>query len=173
MRKIILAVAASLDGLIEGQLGEYDWCFTDQDYGMQSFLDSIDTIIMGRKSFEVAGANPFPEKKCYVFSRNSLQQLPGIDWIQGDAATRVTEIKSIPGKDIWLFGGAALANDLLKQQLVDEIWISIHPIILGSGKPLFASLPGRIQLELKESIAYSSGLVSVSYQVLYKENALL
>lgn len=167
MRKIILGVASSLDGLIEGPRGEYDWCFTDQDYGMQAFLQSIDSIIMGRKSFEVAGTIPFPGKKCYVFSRSIHQELPGIEWIKGDAVARTAEIKSQSGKDIWLFGGAELSNDLLKHRLVDEIWLSIHPIILGSGKPLFAGLPDRIALELKDTKTYSSGLVSVSYAVLY------
>ena len=75
MRKVTLGLAVTLDGYIEGANGEYDWCFTDQDYGITEFVESIDAIFYGRKSFEMAGANLYPDKKAYIFS-NSLKTAP-------------------------------------------------------------------------------------------------
>ncbi len=72
MRKVILNLAVALDGYIEGPNGEYDWCYTDQDYGMTDFLQSTDAIFFGRKSYEVllgTEKNPYPEKKKYIFSK--------------------------------------------------------------------------------------------------------
>src|SRR5687768_2822250 len=112
MRKIILGVAVTLDGLIEGPNGEYDWCFTDQDYGMTPFLKRIDAIFFGRKSYEMmnsvegAGPNPFGKKKGYVFSNTVPQnKYPGVEVISGDVKNKVDKIKSEKGLDIWLFGG--------------------------------------------------------------------
>lgn len=75
----------------------------------------------------------------------------------------VEKIKHEPGKDIWLFGGASLTSSLMNLGLVDEIWLSIHPILLGSGKPLFTGITNRIPLQLLESKTYETGLVSVKY----------
>ena len=77
MRKIILNVAVSLDGFIEGPNGEFDWCFTDQDYGMSDFMKSIDAILFGRKSYELMlkmSKNPFPEKMKYIFSKTKKRR---------------------------------------------------------------------------------------------------
>lgn len=170
MRKVILNVAISLDGLIEGPNGEYDWCFTDQDYGMKNFLNRIDTIFYGRKSYmmmmkEGGGMNPFGSKQSFVFS-NTMPAHPDYVLVKGDIARAVMEIKSAHGKDIWLFGGAALTASLLKDNLVDELLLAVHPIILGKGKELFASIPHRVKTQLIASHAYSSGLVSLHYQVM-------
>lgn len=171
MRKLILGLAVSLDSFIEGPNGEYDWCFTDQDYGMSDFFTRTDTIFIGRKSYELLQgmSDPvpgMPVMKTYVFS-NTLNQLKsGDEIITGDIVKRVAEIKNEPGKDIWLFGGAALTTSLMNEKLVDEVWLSVHPVLLGSGKPLFTGITNRIHLELKESKAYSSGLVSLTYDVI-------
>lgn len=166
MRKVILGVAVSLDGFIEGPHGEYDWCFTDQDYGMKDFLKRIDTVLYGRKSFEMAGGNVFPDKKAYVFS-NKLNQAEGAVVLKGDVTTALAKLKAEPGKDMWLFGGAELTTSLLNGQQVDELWLAVHPILLGKGKLLFQGLPGRIHTRLISQKAYSSGLVSLSYEVKY------
>ncbi|HEY9005461.1 MAG TPA: dihydrofolate reductase family protein [Ohtaekwangia sp.] len=164
MRKIILGVAVSLDGLIEGPNGEYDWCFTDQDYGMEDFLKRIDAIFYGRKSFEVASNYIFPSKKRYIFS-NTLAEVPEeATLVQGDGVEEAKKIMSQPGKDIWLFGGASLTTAFLHANLVDEIWLSIHPIILGSGKPLFRGVQERKHFILRETKTYNTGLVSVLYE---------
>ncbi len=168
MRKIVLQLAISLDGLIEGPNGEFDWCFTDGDYGMTEFLNRIDAILIGRKSFELAqslgGSTPdFPEIKEYVFS-NTLSHLEGNrELVRGDIETRVKEIKQQPGKDIWLYGGASLTTQLINLNLVDEIMLAVHPILLGAGKPLFQDIAQRKMLRLIESKPYPSGLVMLSY----------
>lgn len=168
MRKLILNVAVSLDGLIEGPNGEYDWCFTDQDYGMKAFFNRIDAVFMGRKSYDLMlslenGMSDFPKMEQYVFS-NTLQE-PASGWtlVQGNVAEQVHEIKNRPGKDIWLFGGAALTANLLSAGLVDELSLAVHPIVLGQGKPLFSSIPERLGLHLLEAKTYSSGMVILTY----------
>jgi dihydrofolate reductase len=170
MRKIILGLAVSLDGYIEGPNGEFDWCFTDQDYGMNAFFNRIDTIFIGRKSYELMLKMPsndfeMPKYEEYVFS-NTLTTVEGDrKLIAGDLASQVNAIKSTSGKDIWLFGGASLLDSLLKLKLVDELWLSVHPILLGTGKRLFSTVDNRIQLKLLESINYNTGLVSLRYQI--------
>jgi len=163
MRKIILGVAVSLDGYIEGPNGEYDWCFTDQDYGMTEFMSGIDVILYGRKSYEMAGGNIFPDKKAYVFSNTLKQPLSDAEIIQGDATRVIQKMKEESGSDIWLFGGANLTTSLLNANLVDELWLSIHPLLLGSGKLLFQHISERKQFTLKDVKTYSSGLVSLRY----------
>lgn len=175
MRKIILGLAVTLDGYIEGPNGEYDWCFTDQDYGLSEFFSRIDTIFIGRKSYEIAqqyaqsnngetipGMPPMTE---YVFSNTLKSVKEGAILISGDSMAEARKIKEQPGKDIWLFGGAALTDAMMKEGLVDEIWMSVHPILLGSGKPLFRQQENRTQLTLIESKAYETGLVSLRYRI--------
>ena len=173
MRKIILQLAVSLDGFIEGPNGEYDWCFTDQDYGMTAFFQRIDSVFYGRKSYELVSsiedatndsAMPgFPKLKEYIFS-NTLQTVkPSAHLVSGDIQAAVTQIKKEPGKDIWLFGGASLTTSLLNMGLVDELSLAVHPIILASGKPLFHHIANRISLSLIQTQSYPSGLVSLTY----------
>jgi dihydrofolate reductase len=170
MRKIILGVAVSLDGFIEGPNGEYDWCFTDQDYGMKQFLNSVDAIFYGRKSYELmakmeggSGMDMFGKKKNYIFS-TTLKTVPENYSLVSDSA-EVDRIKKEDGKNIWLFGGANLTSSFLKQKLVDELWLAVHPIVLGRGKPLFEGVDERIMLELMDSQTYNTGLVSLNYRV--------
>src|SRR5215471_12430363 len=149
MRKIILGVAVSLDGFIEGPNGEFDWCFTDQDYGMSDFLKRVDSTFVGRKTYELSltmeGGNAgFPQLKEYVFSTTLDRVKKGSVLIKNDIKEQVEKIKHENGKDIWLFGGANLAASLINMGLVDELWLSIHPIILGSGKPLFSDVKTRV-----------------------------
>lgn len=170
MRQVILGLAVSLDGFIEGPNGEYDWCFMDQDYGMTAFMNRIDAVFVGRKTYEMslgmdADTGGFPKMEEYIFS-NSLDKVKdGAVLIKGDLKTEVEKIKKKTGKDIWLFGGASLTTSLLNLKLVDEIHLSIHPVILGGGKPLFNHIKERIKLELIDSKIYSTGLVSVKYRV--------
>ncbi|MBX2906009.1 MAG: dihydrofolate reductase [Taibaiella sp.] len=171
MRKVILGLAVSLDGFIEGPNGEYDWCYTDQDYGMTDFLNSVDTILFGRKSYEVAiaagdnyGMPDLPKMKEYVFSTTLRSVKPGAVLVKEDTVGAVKQIKADPGKDIWLFGGAALTSSLIKDGLVDELWLSVHPILLGKGRPLFDGLQRRYELELLDTKVYDTGLVSMRYR---------
>jgi dihydrofolate reductase len=170
MRKVILSLAVSLDGLIEGPNGEYDWCFTDQDYGMTEFLKNVDAIFYGRKSYELMKKDGVGElwagKKQYVFSNTMKSKDNEFELISGHIEQRVKEIKSLQGKDIWLFGGSTLANSLLNLELVDEISMAVHPLLLGKGKPLFSGLNGRIKTKLLHTKTYDTGLVFLTYQVM-------
>lgn len=169
MRKVILGVAVSLDGFIEGPNGEYDWCFADQDYGMSTFFKRIDAMFMGRKSYEVAktmkGENPWAGIRTYVFSK-TLKTLddPNASVVSGENfEQQILEVTNSPGKDIWLFGGAELTTAFINKGLVDEFWLAVHPLILGRGKPLFQNIDTRKKLVLKESKVYETGLVSLTY----------
>jgi dihydrofolate reductase len=166
MRKIILNLAVSLDGFIEGPSGEFDWCFDDQDYGLKAFFSSIDAIFMGRKSYELVksmGDDLCQGKKIYVFSRTLKEVAPGEELIAANLEEQVKQIKHSGGKDIWLFGGASLISSFINSHLIDEFMLSVHPIILGGGKPLFIDVKNRTLLKLQEAKTYSSGLVQLLY----------
>ena len=168
MRKIILNLAISLDGFIEGPNGEYDWCFTDQDYGMAAFFDRVDTIFIGRKSWELTQTmtDPvpgMPVMKEYVFSNTLKEVKPSQTIVSGDIIKAVNEIKAAEGKDIWLFGGASLTRTMMNADLIDEYSLAIHPILLGSGKLLFPKLDQRLPLKLTDCKTYSSGLIIANY----------
>lgn len=173
MRKVILGLAITLDGYIEGPNGEYDWCFTDQDYGLNEFFSRIDAVFIGRKSYAVAQAYAeanngllvpgMPPVREYIFSR-TLKDIKGDAVLLSDnAMAEARKIKAQPGKDIWLYGGASLTDALMAEGLVDELWLSVHPILLGSGKPLFRPQHNRTQLTLLDSKTYETGLVSLRY----------
>lgn len=178
MRKVILGLAVSLDGYIEGPKGEFDWCFTDQDYGMADFLKSIDAIFYGRKSYEmmmrmtteqpnveVPEVNPFASKKSYVFSNTLNKAYEGTELVTGNLVKEVLRMKNGKGKNIWLFGGANLVTSFLNEGLIDEIGLAVHPIILGAGKLLFQQINGRKHFTLMDSKTYSTGLVYLTYQI--------
>ena len=171
MRKVILGVAVSLDGFIEGPNGEYDWCFTDQDYGLSDFFKRVDTIFIGRKTYEMTltmgdNANSsFPKFKEYIFSTTLDKVKDGASLIKSNTKIEVENIKKQKGKDIWLFGGAGLTTSLINLGLVDEISLAVHPILLGRGKPLFNNIKDRIKLTLVDTKTYSTGLVSLTYNI--------
>lgn len=168
MRKIILNLAVTLDGYIEGSKGEYDWCFTDQDYGMKAFLDRTDAIFLGRKSYDLLTTTepgPFPGKKKYVFSNTLNDVAEGYLLVKGDIAEEAKLIASAPGRDIWLFGGAMLITAFVNAGLVDEFQLSIHPLLLGSGKLLFQHLKDTVPLKLMDCRQYETGLVQLCYSL--------
>ncbi len=168
MRKIILNLALSLDGFIEGPNGEYDWCLTDQDYGMSDFFKRIDTVFIGRKSWELTQTmtDPvpgMPAMKEYIFSNTITKVKPEQTIVSGDIVKAVNEIKALEGKDIWLFGGASLTKSLMNNDLIDEYSLAVHPLLLGGGKPLFPQLDQRKPLKLADCKTYSSGLAILTY----------
>jgi dihydrofolate reductase len=171
MLKLILSLAVSLDGFIEGPNGEYDWCFTDQDYGLSDFFKRVDSLFIGRKSYELmqkmgeAGSAGFPKLKEYIFSTTLDKVKEGATLIKNNIKAEVEKIKNEKGKDIWLFGGAGLTKSLLNLGLIDEISLAVHPVILGAGKPLFSDIDKRINLKLIDTKTYSTGLVSLVYHL--------
>lgn len=167
MRNVILNLAVTLDGYIEGPNGEYDWCYTDQDYGMTDFMKRTDAIFFGRRSYEVlvgTEKNPYPKKKKYKFSKTMKTASGSVQIIGDNLMEEVMKIKNQSGKDIWLFGGASLAASLMNARLVDELQLSVHPILLGKGKPLFQGLIDRMNFTLIDTKKYSTGLVQLFYR---------
>ncbi|MEG3846601.1 dihydrofolate reductase family protein [Microcoleus sp. herbarium19] len=167
MRKIVLFIASSLDGYIARVSGDIDWLFTDQNYGYTKFLDSIDTVFMGRKTYEQVltfGEYPYQEKKSYVFTKNRDFQATSDVEVVTELESFVNNLRLLDGQNIWLVGGSLLIRDFLNKNLVSEIILSVHPIILGEGIPLFAN-PNTTALQLTGCQTYSSGLVQLSYNV--------
>jgi dihydrofolate reductase len=189
MRKIILNVAVTLDGFIEGPEGEIDWCkFDDSEMGEGSpfdkFLSGIDTIFYGRVSYDLWGQyNPGnnasnPEKKLwesvhskkkYVFSK-ILKPDGKATFITSDITENVQAIKSSSGKNIWLYGGAGLITSFMNLKLVDSYLLAVHPVILGSGKPLFSEIKQRISLKLNQVIPSKSGVILMEYDTERNKN---
>ena len=173
MRKLILSVAVTLDGFIEGPHGEYDWCFTDQDYGLSDLLNRVDSAFLGRKTYELTkkmdsnDESGLPDLKQYIFSTTLKNVKVGETLIGDNVHEEVEKIKNQNGKDIWLFGGASLTTTLINLGLVDEISLAVHPILLGEGKKLFSNTNQKIKLSLIGSQSYSTGLVTLSYNIEY------
>lgn len=177
-RKVILDLAISLDGYIEGPNGEVDWCVMEPEMDFPKFLSQIDTIFYGRKSYDKWGQHK-PHRKAlksdqimwtlihskqkYVFSRTAKSGGKGVTYINGDIAAQVAEMKNQQGKNIWLYGGSKLIESFMQLDLIDEYRLSVHPVILGAGKPLFPQLENRLSLTLKDTRTFSSGVVQLIY----------
>lgn len=177
-RRIILDLAVTLDGFIEGKSGEVDWCIMDPDMGFPDFLKRIDTVLYGRKSYDLWGqyipADEAPEsekeiwdlvhsKKKYVFSRTQKESGRQATYIKDNISEMIDQLKNEPGRDIWLYGGASLITTFINLKLVDELRLSIHPVVLGDGTPLFTDLKQRLNLKLVDSKVFASGVVQVVY----------
>lgn len=178
MRKVILDLAVTLDGFIEGPNGETDWCILDDDMDFPGFLSGIDTILYGRVSYDSwgqfePGTEAGPEerklwdaihaKEKFVFSKQSRQD-ERATFINSDIAGVVADIKQKEGKDIWLYGGASLIRTFILSGLIDTYRISVHPVALGAGKPLFENLKERLNLKLVKTNVFRSGVVQLVYQ---------
>ncbi|OAS15782.1 dihydrofolate reductase family protein [Paenibacillus oryzisoli] len=179
-RKIILDLAVTLDGFIEGKNGEVDWCIMDPDMGFVDFLHQIDTILYGRKSYDLWGQftpemeqtdddhemwNLVHSKDKYVFSRTQQAADDKAIYIHDHITEEVTKLKNKPGRDIWLYGGGSLITTFINLGLVDEFRLSVHPVILGEGKPLFTDIKQRLNLELVNTRTFSSGVVQMVYRL--------
>jgi dihydrofolate reductase len=167
MRKIILFIASSLDGYIARTSGAVDWLFTNQDYGYADFLAGVDTILMGRRTYEqVLSFGEFPYKgiQCFVFSRTrGGERDEYVTFISDNIESFIEGLKNSTGKNIWLVGGLEVIQYFIIHDLIDEFVISVHPIVLGDGIPLFrAPLPMRI-LSFKKCWAFDTGLVQLTY----------
>lgn len=179
-RKIILDLAVTLDGYIEGENGEIDWCIMDSEMGFTNFLNQIDTILYGRKSYDLWGQftpendSPDPEKEIwemvhskekYVFSRTQKGTDNKVIFINDNILEEVNILKNKPGKDMWLYGGASLITSFIDLGLIDEYRLSVHPVILGKGKPLFKDVKQRLNLKMVNTKTFSSGVVQLIYHL--------
>lgn len=170
MRKIILYIASSIDGYIARQSGEVDWLFTDQDYGYTEFFAQIDTVIMGSKTYLQVlnfGEYPYQEKECFVFSKTLQSETNhNVKFVGSDWKDFINTLRQSDGGDIWLVGGSAMIYYFMHHNFIDELILSIHPIILGNGIPLIVNDANlETKLELKDVKTYDSGLVQLSYDL--------
>lgn len=171
MKKIILYIAVSMDGFIAKKDGSVAWLdipdHDNNDYGYSSFYEGIDTTLMGNKTYEqVLGFGvdfPYPTKKNYVFSRSEHPDTEYVSFVQGDILTFIEQLKQEKGKDIWLVGGGQLNSLFLKHHLIDEIIISVMPVVLGTGLTLFGDMEMEMSFDLKEVQSFKSGVVQMVY----------
>jgi len=171
MRKVTFGVANSLDNFIARADHGLDWLLWTDEVAtmMKEFWQTIDTIVMGRKTYEVAlnaGHSSDSGVKTYVCSR-TMEKSPeeSVTIVAGDAAEFLRELKAQEGKGIALMGGGELARSVFEADLIDEVVLNIHPVLLGSGIPLFHPMTRQIDLELVECKVLAKGCVCVTYRV--------
>jgi dihydrofolate reductase len=174
MRKVTFGGANSLDNFFARKDDAVDWLLWSKEAAafMTEYWKTIDTIVMGRKTYEVAlrmsagSKNPYAGVKTYVFSRTMKNKRgSGVDIIADDAAEFVLKLKAQEGKDICVMGGGLLAKSLFEADVIDEIGFNIHPVLLGSGIPLFHEMKRQIDLELIDCKPFKNGCVLVRYRV--------
>lgn len=168
MRKIRLFIASSLDGYIARTTGEVDWLFTDQDYGYTEFFNQVDTLIMGNKTYQQVlsfGDYPYTNKEVFVLSK-TLQGVTEYQakFVNFEWENFIEKLRQSSGGDIWLVGGTQTIYFFLQHGWIDELILSIHPIILGNGLPLiFKDAHLQTQLTLQDVKNFDSGLLQVTY----------
>jgi dihydrofolate reductase len=178
MRKLLVSNVMSFDGFFAGPNGELDWHVVDNEFFAYAaeMLRSIDTIILGRLTYEVmfahwpsAPKDEIAEKMNgsakVVFSRT----LDKADWnnttlLKGDLVDEVSKLKRLPGKDMVVLGSASIASPLLEAGLVDDYRVIINPVLLGRGKPLFTGIETQISLKLLGTKLFGSGVVLLRYR---------
>ena len=188
MRNLVYYVACTIDGFIAGEDGSFDAFLRDGDHLgdlVRFFPDTIpghlrdrlgvtapnqlfDVVLMGRRTYEVGlregVTSPYPHLEQYVFSR-SMPASPdaSVELVRDDSLDRVRQLKTRPGRDIWLCGGAQLASALFSE--IDELILKVNPVLLGSGIPLFAGGVSPTTLELLDGHSYRNGFMRVRYRV--------
>jgi dihydrofolate reductase len=179
MRKVILDLAVSLDGFIEGPNGEIDWIVMDDSVGngLVDFLKDIDTIFYGRVSYDLWGQYQAAEdaseaeknlwaavhsKEKFVFSHTAKGDGKAT-YVHSNIADTVNEVRNSPGKDIWLYGGGSLITTFINLDLIDVYRLAIYPVIIGAGKPLFNNLEHRVNLQLNEAKGAPNGVTMLEY----------
>lgn len=170
-RKLVLYIAMSLDGYIAAENDDLSFLSAveqeGEDYGYTEFINTIDTIILGRKTYDkvISMGYPYPMhgEKVYVITRSEKPSIGSVEFYSGDLNELVGLLKQQPGKNIFCDGGADIVNLLLKAGLFDEITISIIPVLLGSGVRLFQGGGVEQKLKLVSSKSFPKGLVQLHY----------
>jgi len=173
-RKLVLYISMSLDGFLATNDDDLSWLSVvekeGEDYGYAEFNKTVDTYIVGRKTYETVlkltgGEFPVSEQhKCYVITRQERKNENGITFYSGNIKELINKLKSETGKTIYCDGGGQIVKLLMDENLIDEYRVSIIPIILGDGKRLFKGGTPMINLTALPSKHYESGLVHLRYE---------
>ncbi len=178
-RKIIVHVAVSADGFIARRDGAFDWLdrpHPKHNYGMDGFYQSIDTILWGRRTCDmaldfqkrgVAGAAFDTRVNNYVFTHTLPTEPPpaSVQFIDRPIKEFAAELRSQPGKDVWIMGGAGIIGSFLDAGEVDEFLLTVIPVFIGEGIPLMAPRQRTVELKLIASKAFEDGVVTLHYSV--------
>lgn len=173
-RNVIVHIGTSADGYIARPDGDLEWLTARPKpqgfYGMSGFMKSIDTRLLGRKTYEVGlrmGAKFDSKSRTIVFSRNAPpHDAPsGVEFAHGAIGPFVRSLREQPGKDMWLMGGGDLIASFLDEQAIDEFVISVTPVFIGEGIPLIARRHRHVPLELRSVERFEDGVVQLRYRV--------
>jgi len=173
-RKVIVHIGASADGYIARPDGDLEWLTSRPApagfYGMDTFMRSIDTKVLGRKTYEMSlrlGAKFDSKSRYIVFSRRTApaDAPSGVEFVNEAIGPFVSRLRAQPGKDIWLMGGGEIIASFLDEQAIDEFVISVAPVFIGEGIPLIAPRHRHVPLELLSSERFEDGLVQSRYRV--------
>ncbi|MBX7107576.1 MAG: dihydrofolate reductase family protein [Chitinophagales bacterium] len=172
-RKVLLYIAMSLDGRIAKPDGDIRFLETveqpGEDYGYAAFVASIDTVIWGRKTYDkvqtFGTAIPHADKRIFVITRTSRPATGNITFYSGNLKKLIAELKDAEGKHIYIDGGAELVSALLKEELIDELYISIISVVLGEGILLFKDGLPEMPLKLLSAKTFEKGLTQLHYEV--------
>ncbi|WP_102692298.1 dihydrofolate reductase family protein [Rummeliibacillus pycnus] len=171
-RKLKLFIATSLDGYIATEDESLEWLFNvegEGDNGYSEFFGTVDTVLMGRKTYDwllenTAGEYPYKNEECYVFTRSRIEDTENVKFINDPVVHFTKELQKQNGKDIWLVGGGELIHSFIKETLIDELIITVAPIILGNGIPLFKKSDIQTNLSLIRTRTFHQ-FVELHYQV--------
>ena len=173
-RKVILYISMSLDGYLATNDDDLSWLSIveneGEDYGYSKFNDSVDTYIVGKKTYDVIlslTGGEFPQASqhdCYVITRQKIENIPGVTFYNGEIEKLILDLKQKPGKNIYCDGGAKIVQLLLQKNLIDEFIISVIPIILGDGKRLFLGDVPTQKLTALPPKVFPSGLIQLHYK---------
>ena len=173
-RKVIVHIATSADGYIARSDGDLEWLTSRPApkgfYGMNAFMKSIDTQVLGRKTYEVSlrmGADYDSKSRSIVFSRHSspADAPSGVQFVKEAIGPFMSRLREQPGKDIWLVGGGEIIASFLDEQAIDEFVISVVPVFIGEGIPLIARRHRHVPLNLLSTERFDDGLVQLHYRV--------
>ena len=173
-RNVIVHIATSADGYIARPDGDLEWLTSrpapEGFYGMNAFMQSIDTKLLGRKTYEASlrmGAKFDSKNRYIVFSRHAppADAPSGVEFVNSGIDPFVSRLREQPGKDIWLMGGGDLIASFLDEHAIDEFVISVVPVFIGDGIPLIARRHRHVPLELQSTERFEDGLVQLHYRV--------
>lgn len=172
MRNLVLFIAASLDGYIATKDESLDWLFKvegEGDNGYSEFYNTVDTVLMGKKTYDwimkyETGEFPYRDKECYVFTRSSIVDTENVSFINEDVSDFIKKLKNQLGNNIWIVGGGEMLHSLLEEKLVDEIILTIAPVIIGTGIPLFKEGDFHLNMSLINSRTFNQ-FAELHYEV--------